>query len=187
MRQSVGEIREKQPERIASVFQVVGKTRRSTRKGDPFVSLTLADATGQIDAAIWYNVENASAEFEVGNAVEIAGVTAIYRNAIQITIRRIRRRGLSAIELQDRPHLDSEMLMVESSKDCDGAWVGTDESAAMGIATDRTLNAIVAKYSAPHTELEQKEKPDLPKLHMKVDPRVEEIIRKYSTSKPEKF
>lgn len=187
MRQSVAEIRAKQPGRIESVFQVVAKTQRSTRKGDSFVSLTLADATGQIEAAIWYNVENAHAEFEVGNAVEIVGATTIYRNAIHITIERIRRRELSSIAPQDRPHMDIEMLIVESSKDYNGVWVGTDPSTAAQIATERKINAIVARYSAQHTAMEQKKKPDLPNPVTKLDPRVEEIMRKYSTSKPEKF
>lgn len=73
--------------RVASRFILRGK-RLSQYKGKPghFLTLLLADSTGQVEAKIWEKAEDAHALIKAGDLLEIKGVATEYNGSIQINI-----------------------------------------------------------------------------------------------------
>jgi 3'-5' exoribonuclease len=61
-----------------------------TRNNKPFISLSLSDRTGEIEARIWEGAEEISQRFEEGDVVEIEGDADSYRGQIQIRISGLR-------------------------------------------------------------------------------------------------
>ncbi|MFZ5650357.1 MAG: 3'-5' exoribonuclease YhaM family protein [Bacillota bacterium] len=73
--------------RVVSRFILRGK-RLSQYKGKPghFLTLLLADSTGQLEAKIWEKAEDAHALIKAGDLLEIKGVATEYNGSIQINI-----------------------------------------------------------------------------------------------------
>jgi 3'-5' exoribonuclease len=66
------------------------KEIRSGRNGD-FLSVTLLDATGRINAKVFDGVERLRGEFEEGDFVKVKGRANLYNNRLQLIIENIRR------------------------------------------------------------------------------------------------
>ncbi len=66
----------------------VAKTKRLglTKKGDPFLSITLSDRTGDVESRVWENAEAFSSCFNEGDILDIQGYASSYRNQIQLTL-----------------------------------------------------------------------------------------------------
>jgi 3'-5' exoribonuclease len=84
-----GEIREEG--RVWGAYLVKEKRSGTTRRGEPFISLTLADRTGDIEGRIWDNAQALSLLFREGDVVEIEGQASLYRNQVQITVYSLKR------------------------------------------------------------------------------------------------
>jgi 3'-5' exoribonuclease len=67
-------------------YLVKEKRLGTTRRGEPFLSLTLADRSGEIEAKVWDNAEEISNSFSEGDVVEVEGSTGSYRGKIQLTL-----------------------------------------------------------------------------------------------------
>ena len=63
-----------------------GKRLGLTRKGDPFLSITLSDRTGDMEARVWDRAEEFSSIFAEGDILEVVGVASSFRNQIQVTL-----------------------------------------------------------------------------------------------------
>src|SRR4051794_32736500 len=113
MRSSVASIRLQASGRVVSVFQVISKVIRTTRQAKPFLHLMLADSSGQLPALVWDNVDAVSAQFDVGNVLEIVGELVTYRGELQIRLERIRRRELATLLPEELPFLDKDLLASE--------------------------------------------------------------------------
>lgn len=66
------------------------KDIRQGRGGD-YLALTLQDATGQLMARAFDNVEKLAQEFEAGEFVKVLGRTQVYNGRMQLVVERIRR------------------------------------------------------------------------------------------------
>ena len=75
---------------ISCVLVVVSKQLRQKKNNEPFLQLHLADATGQVQANIWYNVLAAAKAFEAGHVLEVVGTVSSFQDRLQITIERFR-------------------------------------------------------------------------------------------------
>lgn len=66
----------------------VAKVKRVglTKKGDPFLSITLADRTGDIEARVWEKAEEFSSLFEEGDILDVEGYASSFRDQIQLTL-----------------------------------------------------------------------------------------------------
>ncbi|MBW1771758.1 MAG: HD domain-containing protein [Deltaproteobacteria bacterium] len=79
-------------EEIQENAQVTGlylaKVKRTavTRKGDPYLTITLGDRTGEVEARVWDRVEIFSSLFKEGDILDILGHASTYRNRIQLTL-----------------------------------------------------------------------------------------------------
>ncbi|HLV60603.1 MAG TPA: OB-fold nucleic acid binding domain-containing protein [Fredinandcohnia sp.] len=71
---------------VAGIFLVARKQLAVGRTEKPFLRLTLQDRTGQVDARVWENAEEAAARFEEGDAIRLRGQVATFQGRPQVTI-----------------------------------------------------------------------------------------------------
>ncbi len=62
-----------------------GKTQKNT----PYLSLTLQDATGELDARFWNLTEEQAKQYKAGDIVQAVGDIIYHRNAAQLRVRRL--------------------------------------------------------------------------------------------------
>ncbi|MGE5842002.1 MAG: 3'-5' exoribonuclease YhaM family protein, partial [Deltaproteobacteria bacterium] len=76
----------KDNDQVRGEYLVKSKRMGSTRKGDPFMSLTLADRSGEIEARVWERASSLSSLFSEGDILEIEGAAGSYRGEVQLTL-----------------------------------------------------------------------------------------------------
>jgi len=76
---------------IYGVYQCNYKELRKTKFGDPYISLTIRDATGIIDAKIWDNSMHYDAKFDEGDLIVAKGALGLYRNKKVFNVTHINR------------------------------------------------------------------------------------------------
>jgi 3'-5' exoribonuclease len=86
---------------ITSSFVVVSKQVKAKKSGEPYLALTLGDRSGQIEAKMWDNVEDALDAFEQEDYLKLKGLLNKYKNRFQITIHKLRRLGDSEVDFAD--------------------------------------------------------------------------------------
>jgi 3'-5' exoribonuclease len=109
-------------QKIVSYFVVAALQVRAKKTGEPFLQLTLADRTGQIEAKMWDNVENSlwqdgsktKRKFEAGDCVKVGGQVNKFNDRFQIVVGQI------------RPATDAEKdptdMLPASSRDVGEMW-----------------------------------------------------------------
>jgi len=73
-------------QRVRGRYLVKEKRLSTTRRGEPFLGLVLADRSGEIEAKVWDNAGEISRGFSEGGIVEVEGVAGSYRGKIQLTL-----------------------------------------------------------------------------------------------------
>lgn len=90
------------PEQDAtSFFLVQSKEIRQKKTGEPYLALSLADRTGEIEAKMWDNVAEVMDTFDRDDFVKAKGRLQIYQNRPQFTIHKIRRAEEDEIAIED--------------------------------------------------------------------------------------
>lgn len=114
---------------IETSFLVQSKEIRQKKGGELYLSLFLADRTGELDAKMWDNVNNdVLNEFDRDDFVKVKGIIQVFHNKPQLTIHKVRRMDESEIQFAD--------YFPSSKRDGDEMW--------------RELRGIVAGMSNPH-------------------------------------
>jgi len=113
---------------ITSSFVVVVKQIKPKKTGEPYLALTLADRSGQIEAKMWDNVNEVLEAFEQDDFVKVKGLINKYKNRFQLTIHKLRKLGESEIDFAD--------YLPKTMKDIDHLW--------------QTLADFVAGFQNPH-------------------------------------
>jgi 3'-5' exoribonuclease len=113
---------------IQTSFLVHSKEIRQKKGGELYLSLLLADRTGELDAKMWDNVGDVLDAFERDDFVQVKGIVQIFHNKPQLTIHKVRRMDESEIEVTD--------YFPASKRDPEEMW--------------RELRAIVAAIVNPH-------------------------------------
>jgi 3'-5' exoribonuclease len=84
-------VRELKPNEIATaVFLVHTKEIRQKRTGEPYLSMLLADRSGEVDAKMWDNVAEVMDTFDRDDFVKVKGLFQLYNNRPQFTVHKIR-------------------------------------------------------------------------------------------------
>ena len=99
---------------IISTFVVINKQVKPKKTGEPYLALTVGDRTGQIEAKMWDNVEDAIDGFEQDDFVKIKGLINKYKNRFQLTIHKIRRLAEPDIVFDD--------YLPKTKKNIDELW-----------------------------------------------------------------
>jgi 3'-5' exoribonuclease len=95
-------IKELEPNQIVSTFFLVqNKEIRQKKSGEPYLSLSLCDRTGELDAKMWDNVVEVMETFERDDFVKVKGLIQIFHNRPQMTIHKMRRVGDHEVEFAD--------------------------------------------------------------------------------------
>src|SRR5580692_9447339 len=91
-----------QPDQIVTgTFLVSYKDVRQKKSGDPYLSLTLADRTGELDAKMWDNAAEVLDAFGRDDFVRVKGLYQIFQNRPQLTIHKIAAIPESEVEFGD--------------------------------------------------------------------------------------
>jgi 3'-5' exoribonuclease len=113
---------------ITSTFVVVAKQIKPKKTGEPYLALTVGDRTGQLEAKMWDNVDDALEAFEQDDFLKVKGLINKYKNRFQLTIHKLRKLGESEVEFAD--------YLPKTTKNIDELW--------------RTLTEFVASIQNPH-------------------------------------
>ena len=108
---------------IAQCFLVKRKTQRSTRSGEPYLDLILADRSGTIPARAWAEAaQRYASQFDEGDFVFVKGRTETYRNNLQLIVESIRRLEAYERESGKIPGFDPALLVPTTTHDIDKMW-----------------------------------------------------------------
>jgi 3'-5' exoribonuclease len=88
-------------QQISGVFLVQLKDVRQKKTGEPYLSLILADKTGDIDAKMWDNVSDVIDTFEKDDFLNVKGLVQVYQNKKQITLHRLQKADEREIDFTD--------------------------------------------------------------------------------------
>ena len=99
---------------ITSYFVVASKQVKAKKNGEVYLSLVLADRSGQLQANMWDNVSDALDAFEQDDFVKAKGVIHKYNGRWQMTIHKLRRLEEKEIDYSD--------YIPKTSKDIDELW-----------------------------------------------------------------
>ena len=86
---------------VTAEFLVIAKDIRHKKTGEPYLSLHLADRTGEIEAKMWDNVAEVMDTFGPDDFVRVKGFMQIYQKRSQFTIHRLRRMEEHEVDLTD--------------------------------------------------------------------------------------
>jgi 3'-5' exoribonuclease len=112
---------------ITSLFVVAVKQVKSKKNGELYLSMTLADRTGQLQANMWDNVGDAISAFDQDDFVKVKGIVHKYNGRWQLTVHKVRKLGDSEIDYTD--------YLPKTPKDIEQLW--------------RTLSDIVESFQNP--------------------------------------
>ncbi|MEO8595090.1 MAG: HD domain-containing protein [Candidatus Solibacter sp.] len=113
---------------IETSFLVQSKEIRQKKGGELYLSLFLADRTGELDAKMWDNVNDVLNDFERDDFVKVKGIVQVFHNKPQMTIHKMRRMDESEVQFGD--------YFPSSKRDAEEMW--------------QELRGIVAAVSNPH-------------------------------------
>lgn len=86
---------------VQGTFLVSYKDVRQKKSGEPYLSLTLIDRSGELDAKMWDNAADAIPTFERDDFVRIKGLLQIFQNRPQLTLHKIQPVPESEVDLAD--------------------------------------------------------------------------------------
>jgi 3'-5' exoribonuclease len=122
-------VNELEPNRVITTsFLVHSKEIRQKKSGEFYLSLLLADRTGELDAKMWDNVAEVLDGFDRDDFVKVKGMIQVFHNRPQLTIHKVRRMDESEIDFAD--------YFPSSKRDPDAMWA--------------ELRGIVAGIGNPH-------------------------------------
>ena len=95
-------VKELAPNQVISTFFLVqNKEIRQKKTGEPYLSLSLGDRTGELDAKMWDNVAEVMETFDRDDFVKVKGLIQIFHNRPQLTIHKMQRVADAEVELGD--------------------------------------------------------------------------------------
>lgn len=107
----------------------------TTRKGDPYLSLTLSDRTGDVEARVWEGAGEVNARFREGDVVEVEGRAGSYRNEVQLVLSRVEKAG----------RVDDPSLFLETTERDEREMMGALRD-LMGTLKNRHLRELSERF-----------------------------------------
>jgi len=123
-------------ETVTTYFLVRAKDVRLKKSGDPYLSLVLADRTGQLEAKMWDGISEIVDTFEQDDFVKAQGTIQIYRDRPQMTIQRIRR--------VDDSEIDISQYLPHTKRDIEEMW--GELTAAVAAIENPHLKALLHRF-----------------------------------------
>jgi 3'-5' exoribonuclease len=101
---------------VISYFQAKQVEVRQRKSGEPFLSLVLADRTGEMPAVMWEGIDDDLKRLADGDIVKVQAVLGAYHGEPQLTLHRLRKASGDEISLEDyfpRSDKDPAVLMAQ--------------------------------------------------------------------------
>jgi 3'-5' exoribonuclease len=141
---------------ITTTFVVASKQIKPKKTGDLYIALTLADRTGQIEAKVWDNVQDALDAFDQDDFVKVKGLLNKYNNRYQLTIHKVRRCEEHEVDFSD--------YLPKTEKDVDQLWRTVREF--VDSFRNEQLKALLRAFmNDPEIEMRYKNAPAAKSLH----------------------
>lgn len=86
---------------IDAIFLVEFKEVRQKRSGEPYLSLTLSDKTGGLDAKMWDNAAAVADAFDRDDFVRVKGLIQVFQNRPQLTVHKLQKIEDREVDLSD--------------------------------------------------------------------------------------
>jgi 3'-5' exoribonuclease len=99
---------------VDSPFLISRIEKRKKRNGEDFLSLVLADRTGEVRAVMWDGVQGVLSEVSQGDYVQVTGHVGEYQDQPQVRVDRLRR--------LDPSEVDEGEFVAVSSRQVDRMW-----------------------------------------------------------------
>jgi 3'-5' exoribonuclease len=141
---------------ITAQFIVTSKEIRQKKSGEPYLSLQLADRTGELDAKMWDNVAEVMHAFERDDFVKVKGLVQIYQKRSQFTIHRLRRMEDHEVDFADYfpcSERDTAEMMVEL------------ESIIAGLKNTHLRSLLQAVFRDPEISVKYRTAPAAKSIH----------------------
>jgi 3'-5' exoribonuclease len=109
-------------EAVTSFFLAKQVQVRQGKRGQAFLTLTLADRTGEVPAVLWEGAEDAARELEEGDIVKVQGTLGSYQGGRQVTLARLRKATREEVSLDEylpRSDKDPNQLLGELKRTVD--------------------------------------------------------------------
>ena len=88
-------VSELQPNQIVTATLLVQhKDVRQKKTGEPYLSLTLGDRTGEIDARMWDNAAEVIDTFERDDFLKVRGLLQVHQGRLQLTVHKLQKQPL---------------------------------------------------------------------------------------------
>src|ERR1700761_8566180 len=86
---------------VTGQFLVLSKEIRQKRTGEPYLTLHLADRTGEMEARMWDNVAEVMDTFDRDDFIKVKGLMQLYQNRTQFTVHKLRRLEEHEVDFTD--------------------------------------------------------------------------------------
>jgi len=86
---------------VTSYFLAKQVQVRQRRSGEPYLTLVLADRTGELPAVMWEGVDDSVRSLSDGDIVKVQAVLGSYRGEPQLTVTRARKAGSDEVSPDD--------------------------------------------------------------------------------------
>ncbi len=86
---------------VTAHFLVLNKEIRQKKTGEPYLSMHLADKTGEIEAKMWDNVTEVIDAFDRDDFVKVKGLMQVYQKRSQFTVHKLRRLTDEEVDFAD--------------------------------------------------------------------------------------
>lgn len=86
---------------VDEVYLVTSKQVATAKNGVTYLSLKLADKTGEIDGKLWDNAEETASKFQRDDFIRVKGIAANYQGSMQIKMKSLERVDDSKVDLSN--------------------------------------------------------------------------------------
>jgi 3'-5' exoribonuclease len=122
-------VRDLKPNEVVTVVLLVHtKEIRQKRTGEPYLSMTLSDRSGELDAKMWDNVAEVMDTFDKDDFIKVKGLMQLYNNRPQFTVHKLRPLADHEVDFAD--------FFPASARDAEEMW--------------SELRGLVSSLSNPH-------------------------------------
>ena len=135
-------------EAVTSFFLAKQVQVRQRRSGESFLTLVLADRSGEVPAVLWEGAEAASRELVEGDILKVQGLMGTYQGERQLTVTRLRKAAANEVALDaflPRSPADPSQLLARLRSVTDGLREPWLRGLLQGLFADE---GFVAAFSA---------------------------------------
>lgn len=84
---------------VEEIYLVTSKQISTAKNGVTYLSLKLADKTGEIDGRLWDNADAVSGKFEREDFVRIKGMASVYQGSMQIKMKTLEKVSDTSVDI----------------------------------------------------------------------------------------